>query len=93
MKIIMFCVIILVFALLQFFIFNRAKNKLLKFLLLEIILFSLIMCLLIYINITGIESSSVIAENQVFAKFLSTICINALIGSSVGIILGKIIKK
>lgn len=93
MGVIMFCASILIFALLQFFIFNKAKNKLLKFLLLGLVLVTLIACLLIYLNITGIESSSVITENQTFAKFLSTLCIGALIGCISGISLDKFIKK
>ena len=93
MGIIMFCASILIFALLQFFIFNKTKNELFKFLLLGFVLVTLIACLLIYLNVTGIESSSVIAENQVFAKFLSTLCIGALIGCISGISLDKFVKK
>lgn len=93
MDIYIFIGIILILFALQFTLSTKVNNVFIEYLPISIIIIGLIFCLAAYIGAFGTNSLSVVAENQYFAMFLSVPLIASLIGSLIGILFYKLLKK
>ena len=69
----------------QIAINKTAKNQLIKFIPMGIIMIGMIICLIIYMGIFGSVTESALAENRAFAMFLMINLAGGLIGTVIGI--------
>ena len=72
------------FCALQAILSLRAKNPVVKSIPTGLLIIGLLFCLITYAGVGEIPSTSVIAENQVFAKFLAVHIAAGLIGCVAG---------
>ena len=67
----------------------KAKNPVIKSIPTGLLIVGLLFCLITYIGVGELQSASVIAENQAFAKFLAVHMAVSLIGCVTGAVLSK----
>ncbi len=85
--------IAVLFLIIQLILCFKTKKTIIKYVPMLVILCGLLFCFIIYMNIFGTNSSSVIAENQTFAIFLSIVLVPDLIGVLLGWLIFGFIKK
>ena len=79
-----------IFCIIQFCILRKLKRVWIKWIPIGTTVISLLFCFILYLNVFGTNSQSVIAENQYFALFLAIPFSAAFIGCLLGIIICKL---
>lgn len=74
---------------LQTILSHKAKNPVIKCIPTGLLIVGLLFCLITYIGVGELQSASVIAENQAFAKFLAIHMAVGLIGCVTGAVFTK----
>ena len=82
-----------VFCVVQFLILSKVKKSLIKWFPMGVTNAGLLFCLIVYLNIFGINSSSVFAENQYFALFLLTPVALSFTGCLLGCIIYNLCNR
>ena len=79
-----------IFCIIQFCILRKLKRVWIKWIPIGTTVISLLFCFILYLNVFGTNSQSVIAENQYFALFLAIPFSAAFIGCLLDIIICKL---
>lgn len=82
-----------IFCIIQFWILRKLKKAWIRWIPIGITFISLLFCFILYLNVFGPNSQSVIAENQYFALFLAIPFSAAFIGCLLGGIICKLFSR
>lgn len=93
MNIFYFIGIAIVFCILQFVLSTKTDNALIKYLFISVTAIGLIFSFVLYLNVFWPNSSSVIAENQYFARFISVPLGAGFIGCLLGLLIYRLLNK
>jgi len=83
----------IIFCVVQFLILSKVKKYWIRWIPIGITFISLLFCFILYLNVFGPNSQSVIAENQYFALFLAIPFSAAFIGCLLGGIICKLFSR
>lgn len=85
--------IMVIFCVLQFVLSAKIKNVLIQHLLIGATTIGLLFCFVLYSGVFWIDSPSIIAENQYFARFISGPLGAGFIGCLLGLLMYKLLKN